>query len=56
MSAEDVLLNNDVIFKCSVPSFVSDFVQVEGWEDSEGGSFYANEQPGNLFPRRLRTC
>ena len=56
VSAEDVLLNNDVLFKCSVPSFVSDFVQVEGWEDSEGGSFYANEQHGNLFLRRLRTC
>ena len=49
MSAEDVLLNNDVLFKCSVPSFVSDFVQLESWEDSEGASFFANDQYGNLF-------
>ena len=33
---ESVLLGNDAIFKCSIPSHVSDFVLVEAWLDSEG--------------------
>ena len=32
---ESVILGNDAIFKCSIPSFVSDFVFVENWVDSE---------------------
>ena len=33
---EDVILGNDAIMRCSIPSFVSDFVSVVDWEDSEG--------------------
>ena len=33
---ESVIVGNDAIFKCSVPSFVSDFVTVDSWVDSEG--------------------
>ena len=33
---ENVIAGNDAIFKCSVPSFVSDFVTIESWVDSEG--------------------
>ena len=33
---ETVILGNDAIFKCSIPSFVSDFVAVLGWVDSQG--------------------
>ena len=33
---ETVILGNDAIFKCSIPSFVSDFVTVLGWVDSQG--------------------
>ena len=36
---EVVIVGNDAIFKCSVPSFVSDFVQVDSWVDSEGNNF-----------------
>ena len=35
-SPEDVILGNDAIMRCSIPSFVSDFVSVVDWEDSEG--------------------
>ena len=28
-------MGNDAIFKCSIPSFVSDFVFVDTWVDSE---------------------
>ena len=33
---ESVIIGNDAIFKCSAPSFVSDFVSVDSWVDSEG--------------------
>ena len=32
---ESVIVGNDAIFKCSIPSFVSDFVFVDTWVDSE---------------------
>ena len=32
---ESVIVGNDAIFKCSIPSFVSDFVFVDTWIDSE---------------------
>ena len=35
---ESVILGNDAIFKCSIPSFVSDFVFVENWVDSEANN------------------
>ena len=31
VSREDILLSNDVLFKCGIPSFVADFVSVVGW-------------------------
>ena len=46
---ENVIAGNDAIFKCSVPSFVADFVFVEAWVDSEGrhlgqaGRAYGND-------------
>ena len=33
---ESVIVGNDAIFSCSVPSFVADFVRVDSWVDSEG--------------------
>ena len=35
---ESVILGNDVIFGCNVQSFVTDFVSVTGWIDSEEGT------------------
>ncbi|KOB76283.1 Dscam [Operophtera brumata] len=40
---EYVIRGNAALMKCEVPSFVSDFVYVEMWMDSEGGNYY----PGN---------
>ena len=44
---EVVIVGNDAIFKCSVPSFVTDFVFVDSWVDSEGNtlssSFMGND-------------
>ena len=35
ISPESIIIGNDAIFKCSIPSFVTDFVFVEAWIDSE---------------------
>ena len=43
VSREDILLSNDVLFKCSIPSFVADFVTVDGWVDSEGSGYSAGQ-------------
>lgn len=33
---ETVLLGNDALMKCSIPSHVSDYLSVVGWVDSDG--------------------
>ena len=62
VSPEDVILGNDAIMKCSIPSFVSDFVQVQDWKDSEGlllfpdanyGTNYGTNYPNTIFSRDL---
>ena len=35
ISPESIIVGNDAIFKCSIPSFVTDFVFVDSWIDSE---------------------
>ena len=39
---EPVILGNDVLLKCKIPSFVSDFVSVSSWSDSDGSEFFPN--------------
>ncbi len=39
VAKEYVILGNDALMKCSVPSFVAESVQVVSWQDSEGGEF-----------------
>ena len=36
---ESVIIGNDAVFKCSIPSFVTDFVRAVSWIDSEGQSY-----------------
>ena len=33
---DSVIVGNDVIVKCNIPSFVADFLSVTGWVNSEG--------------------
>lgn len=51
-SQEYVISGNDVIVKCQYPSFVSDFLSVTGWRDSEGTVYKSSpdhlSQSGNL--------
>ena len=34
-----VILGNDALVKCDIPSFVADLVQITGWNDNEGKEF-----------------
>ncbi|XP_020284776.1 Down syndrome cell adhesion molecule-like protein Dscam2 isoform X5 [Pseudomyrmex gracilis] len=40
---EYVIRGNAAILKCSIPSFVAEFVQVVGWQDDQGNSFNPDE-------------
>ena len=39
-----VILGNEVLLKCDIPSFASDFVSVKDWVDSEGITYSRNSQ------------
>lgn len=39
MPTEYVIRGNSAILKCSVPSFVADFITVESWVTSEGRTY-----------------
>lgn len=46
---EYVIRGNAAILKCSIPSFVAEFVQVVGWQDDQGNTFNPNEKNGRGF-------
>ena len=48
---DSVIVGNDVVIKCNIPSFVADFVSVTAWVTSEGTqlkSGYVNGKRGSL--------
>ena len=47
---EYVLLGNAGLLRCLVPSFVSDFVLIDGWLDDIGGEHIAPNQPYGIYP------
>ena len=47
-SEEYIIIGNDALMKCYIPSFVTDFVSVANWEDSEGVLIFENDNFGNL--------
>ena len=53
VTPEEVIAGNDAIVKCTIPSFVIDFVSITAWVDSEGFQHLANNVAssyGNLNP------
>lgn len=40
VSPEYAIRGNSVLFKCSIPPFVADFVSVVSWIDDAGSSYY----------------
>lgn len=43
---EYVIKGNSAILKCSIPSFVADFVKVESWVDEEGTELLPSDKYG----------
>ncbi|KAK3923288.1 Down syndrome cell adhesion molecule-like protein Dscam2 [Frankliniella fusca] len=37
-----VIKGNAAVFKCNIPSFVADHVEISSWEDSQGGRYVPN--------------
>ena len=35
-----VIIGNSALFKCEIPSFVTDFVTVISWSDHEGNEYF----------------
>ena len=52
-SEEYIIVGNDALVKCNIPSFVTDLVSVVSWEDSEGTLIFENDEFGNLGMRPL---
>ncbi len=44
-----VIRGNDVLFKCDIPSFVADFVNIAGWVDNSGGIIAVGTSLGTLI-------
>ena len=44
---EYVIRGNTALLKCSIPSFVADFVQVESWVDNTGQTYVTSNDYGN---------
>lgn len=41
-----VIRGNAAVFKCHIPSFVSDHVQVVSWHDTNSGEYTLNDNYG----------
>ena len=46
---EHIILGNDAIFQCSIPSFVSDFISIQAWVDNEATAVEVNEVKGKFW-------
>lgn len=46
---EYVIRGNTAVLKCSIPSFVADFVYVESWIDEEGMTYNHSDNFGVFF-------
>ena len=44
---------NAAIFKCQVPSFVADHVDVASWIDSDGGNYRADDEQASYGTRYI---
>lgn len=51
---EYVIRGNAAILKCSIPSFVADFVRVEAWIDEENNELLPSEDYGCVTSTSLR--
>ena len=54
VSIAQVILGNEVILKCDIPSFATDFVSVVSWVDSEGLTFTQSSLGNHLSSSNLK--
>lgn len=50
---EYILRGNSAVLKCLVPSFVADFIEMVGWEISDGQVFIASGTEDNYGKSRI---
>ena len=53
---EYVIIGNDALFKCTIPSYVTDFVSVVSWVDSEGNTILGSSSNHGItkaFPLQM---
>ena len=43
---DSVIVGNDVVIRCNIPSFVTDFLSVIAWVNSEGSEFHPSTEVG----------
>jgi len=49
-----VILGNDALVKCDIPSFVADLVQITGWNDNDGNEYIPTAN-NNFGKQKWRT-
>ena len=52
---EFVILGNDALVKCSVPSFAADYLEVVGWVTDQGYAIDSTSVDGNQNSQRQAT-
>lgn len=55
LGKEYVMRGNAAILKCTIPSFVADFVQVTAWIDEEGTEYVPSNE-GNFSGGKIWCC
>ena len=50
---EHIIIGNDALMKCEIPSFVSDIVQVHSWLDNEANEYYVKDATYSNSKRKL---
>ena len=51
---EYVILGNDALMKCDIPSFVSDLIEIQSWIDSEENIYLKNSYSSSFGTYYLR--
>ena len=49
---EYVIVGNNALVKCEIPSFVADFVSIESWRDNQNNEYFStvSNNYGKLKP------
>lgn len=53
--SEYVIKGNTAVLKCTIPSFVADFVKVEAWISDEGREILPDNTFGTFAKDKFRT-